>query len=97
MFADAMGIDSADSQRRSGILEILNDFGNPLEIIREAISNAVDAGATEMDIAITVEEIQGNPRLVIRFIDNGKGMSSSVLSKDFWGLAIQPRVVTKVK
>ena len=86
MFADAMGIDSADSQRRSGILEILNDFGNPLEIIREAISNAVDAGATEMDIAITVEEIQGNPRLVIRFIDNGKGMSSSVLSKDFWGL-----------
>lgn len=66
--------------------EILNDFGNPLEIVREAISNAIDAGATQMNIAFTVEERHGNSRSVIRFSDNGSGMSEEVLIRDFWGL-----------
>ena len=67
-------------------LEILNDFGDPLEIVREAISNAIDAGATKMDISFNVEEIQGNPRSVVRFVDNGRGMTEEVLKTDFWGL-----------
>ena len=67
-------------------LEILNDFGNPLEIVREAISNAVDAGATKLDITFDVEKIQGNARSVIRFTDNGGGMTEDVLQRDFWGL-----------
>lgn len=66
--------------------EILNDFGNPLEIVREAISNAIDAGATELDISFKVEERYGNPRSVIRFCDNGRGMKEDTLKKDFWGL-----------
>jgi hypothetical protein len=66
--------------------EILNDFGNPLEIVREAISNTIDAGGTHIDINFTVEEVQGNSRSVIRFSDNGRGMSEEVLQKDFWGL-----------
>ncbi len=66
--------------------EILNDFGNPLEIVREAISNAVDANATEMDIIFEVREIGGTARSVIRFVDNGKGMPEDVLRRDFWGL-----------
>jgi hypothetical protein len=67
-------------------LEILNDFGDPLEIVREAISNAIDAGATKMDITFSVEQIQGNPRSVLRFADNGRGMTEEVLKTDFWGL-----------
>lgn len=66
--------------------EILNDFGNPLEIVREGISNAIDAGATEMDISFAVEDRNGNPRSVIRFSDNGSGMTEETLQKDFWGL-----------
>lgn len=67
-------------------LEILNDFGDPLEIVREAISNAIDAGATKMDISFSVEEIQGNSRSVLRFVDNGRGMTDEIISTDFWGL-----------
>src|SRR5262245_29566305 len=66
--------------------EILNDFGDPLEIVREAVSNAIDANATEMDIIFEVREIYGAARSVIRFIDNGTGMSEEILRRDFWGL-----------
>jgi hypothetical protein len=66
--------------------EILNDFGNPLEIVREAISNAIDAGATKMEISFSVEDILGNARSIVRFVDDGSGMSEEVLQRDFWGL-----------
>ena len=35
-------------------LEIAEDFSNPCEIFREAISNAFDAAATEIDISLSV-------------------------------------------
>lgn len=66
--------------------EILNDFGDPLEILREAISNAYDASATRMSIRFDVEEIDGAARLVIRIADNGRGIDESSLRQDFWGL-----------
>lgn len=66
--------------------EILNDFGNPLEIVREAIANAIDAGAKEIAISFAVEEIDGNKRSVIRFQDDGSGMTEEILRRDFWGL-----------
>jgi hypothetical protein len=67
-------------------LEIVNDFGNPLEIVREAISNSIDARATWIKISADVRELDGNKRLVITFLDDGEGMSREVLSQDFWGL-----------
>jgi len=67
-------------------LEIASDFGNPLEIVREAISNSVDARAKWIKIAFTVEEIDGAPTLLIAIEDNGWGMSREVLTRDFWGL-----------
>jgi hypothetical protein len=66
--------------------EIVNDFGDPLELLREGISNAIDAKATWVKITFTVEEIEGAKRLVILMEDNGHGMTKDVLSKDFWGL-----------
>src|SRR5579859_3234558 len=67
-------------------LEIANDFGNPLEILREAISNAIDARATWLRIDFSVENIEGSQSLVIQFLDNGTVMSETVLGTDFWGL-----------
>lgn len=66
--------------------EIVNDFGDPREIIREAISNSFDAGASELSVAFEVEEVSGYPALVITIEDNGRGMDREVLARDFWGL-----------
>jgi len=67
-------------------LEIASDFGNPLEIVREAISNSIDARAKSIKIAFTVEEIDGAQTLVIRIEDDGDGMTRQALERDFWGL-----------
>lgn len=67
-------------------MEIASDFGNPLEIVREGISNAVDAGANEIAVTFEVHEIEGAPTLVIEIADNGNGMTYDVLTNDFWGL-----------
>jgi len=67
-------------------LEIANDFGNPLEILREAISNSIDAKATKVTITFGVEEIEGAKQLVITMEDNGLGMDKDTVVNDFWGL-----------
>ena len=67
-------------------LEIASDFGNPLEIVREAVSNSIDAGARSIKIAFSVEEVDGAQTLVITVEDDGSGMTKGVLEKDFWGL-----------
>jgi hypothetical protein len=67
-------------------LEIINDFGDPLEIIREAISNSIDASATWIRISFSVEEVEGSKQSVIMFADDGTGMTREILSRDFWGL-----------
>jgi hypothetical protein len=67
-------------------LEIASDFGNPLEILREAISNSIDAGAESIKIAFSVEEVDGAQTLVISIEDDGRGMTREALERDFWGL-----------
>lgn len=62
-------------------LEIASDFGDPLELFREALQ-----GATEFKIIITVSEIRGQDKLVIELIDNGTGMSRDTISNHFWNL-----------
>src|SRR5436190_131298 len=78
-------------------LEIASDFGNPLEIVREAISNSIDATATEIRIAFNVEELDGAATLVIEIEDNGTGMTLDVLSRNFWGLGYSNSREDKVK
>lgn len=70
----------------SEFLEIASDFGEPLEIIREAISNSIDWNATFIKIKTEVKKYKGNLRLFITFLDDGDGMKKEVISKDFWGL-----------
>ncbi|QGG47516.1 ATP-binding protein [Heliorestis convoluta] len=67
-------------------LEIASDFGNPLEVVREAISNSFDAKATYIKISFSVMNIDGYYKLVIELQDNGVGMSHEILEKNFWAL-----------
>jgi hypothetical protein len=59
-------------------LEIAKDFKDPKEIIREALSNSWDAGATDVSIFFDLIPISGTRRKKIRVTiqDNGEGMSS---------------------
>ena len=55
-------------------IEIANDFGNRLDLVREAISNSFDADATEIWIDFSVVEDHGESVLKITLADNGRGM-----------------------
>ena len=64
-------------------IEIANDFANPLDLVREAISNAFDAHATEVRLAFETELISGETTFVIRLTDNGDGMGRNELQSFF--------------
>ncbi len=68
-------------------IEIANDFANPLELVREAISNSFDAKTNGkslvMKIIFDVINIKGKNTLQIKIIDNGKGMSKHELQAFF--------------
>ena len=60
-------------------IEIAMDFANPLDLVREAISNAFDADATKIRLMFDVINNYGERELEIEIADNGHGM-------DAWGL-----------
>lgn len=60
-------------------LEIASDFEDPLEVIREALSNSYDAGATEVEISIKSRAQESE--IIIE--DNGHGMSHADLESFF--------------
>lgn len=64
-------------------LEIASDFSNPLDIVREAISNSVDAKATELHISFTILPQYGQRKLRIVIRDNGLGMDYEGLQSFF--------------
>lgn len=74
----------------SEFLEISSDFGDPKEIIREAISNSFDAKATEIHISAVIDKSVGEDELVITLSDNGEGMGEEEL-KYFFGLGFTNR------
>jgi sensor histidine kinase regulating citrate/malate metabolism len=71
-------------------LEISNDFTDPKEIIREAISNAFDADATEIAISVRIDKTTGEDELVVQISDNGHGMTEESLEA-FFGLGLSTR------
>lgn len=60
--------------------EIALNVVNPLEIIREAISNSVDAESLNIDVIIDKND---KCDLVISIKDNGKGMDLEHIHKFF--------------
>ena len=64
-------------------IEIANDFTNPLDLVREAISNAYDAKATEIRILFDVIHEYGENILKICLKDNGTGMDKEGLQSFF--------------
>lgn len=60
-------------------LEIASDFEDPLEVIRESLSNSWDAGASEVQIKIRT----GNNGSEIIIDDDGEGMSQRDLESFF--------------
>jgi len=61
-------------------IEIASDFEDPLEVIREALSNSYDADATQVDIKIEQDD-EGRNTLIIK--DDGHGMDEDDLSSFF--------------
>ena len=59
-------------------LEIAKDFKDPKELIREALSNSWDAGASEVTLRFDLVPIPGTARrrVVVSISDDGEGMSS---------------------
>lgn len=64
-------------------IEIANDFSNPLDLIREAVSNSYDAKATAIDISFDVIKQYGEAVLRIVVSDNGTGMTVGQLQNFF--------------
>jgi len=75
---------------RREFLEISRDFGNPLELVREAVSNSYDAGAEEIQILFDMVQSAGEDVLRICINDDGEGMDEGALQA-FFDLGNSPR------
>lgn len=64
-------------------IEIANDFSNPLDLVREAISNAFDANAKNIEINFNVIKEFGESVLEIFIRDDGDGMDENGLQSFF--------------
>ncbi len=71
-------------------LEIASDFTDPKEVIREAISNAFDAGAKTIRILCVIDRSTGMDELVLTIQDDGEGISHESLGA-FFGLGHSTR------
>lgn len=64
-------------------IEIATDFSNPLDIVREAISNAYDAKAENIFLIFDVIDEYSEPTLKITIKDDGSGMDKEGLQSFF--------------
>ena len=71
-------------------LEISNDFTDPKELVREAISNAFDAKSNIIRIKAFIDKNSGVDELTILIEDDGEGMDMDQL-KGFFGLGFSNR------
>jgi len=69
-------------------LEIVENFTDPREVLREAISNALDWGASNIQITVD-EDYRANRELVIKIWDNGLGLTKERFYA-FWNLSDSP-------
>lgn len=81
---DKKGIPQAKPNR--SFLEVVENFTDPKEIFREAISNALDWGATKISIEVSEDTRRADNELVIELHDNGAGLTKERFIA-FWNLA----------
>ena len=65
------------------LAEISKDFTDPRELIRETISNCIDASAGKITIEAFKDDSTGDEELVVRVTDNGVGMNRRELEGFF--------------
>lgn len=71
-------------------LEISNDFTDSKELVREAVSNAFDAGAAVLKIRAHIDRSMGTDELVLELEDDGEGLDEEAL-RSFFGLGFSTR------
>jgi len=64
-------------------IEIATDFSNPLDLVREAISNSFDAKSSQMTISFDVIKEVGERVLRVVLEDNGTGMNEEGIHSFF--------------
>lgn len=68
------------------LAEISADFTSPIEVVREAIHNAFDARATEVEVIARTQTLSDSRRVLnLTFSDNGQGMDAAGIGA-FFGL-----------
>ncbi|MGH7136729.1 MAG: ATP-binding protein, partial [Pirellulales bacterium] len=68
------------------LFEISSDFASPIEVLRESLHNAYDAGAQNVQLVAAAERLPDGRRvLTITVSDDGQGMSGEMLDH-FFGL-----------
>ena len=70
-------------------LEIVENFTDPREVIREAISNSLDWSASIIKVTAYEDATRADHELVIKIWDNGVGLTRERFSA-FWNLADSP-------
>jgi len=85
-----MPIRTPEVNQANEFKEIANDFTNPLELIREAISNSFDAKSKNIHLLFNVENIDGEDTFKIVIRDDGDGMDVKDL-KNFFDLGNSSR------
>ena len=86
------------SERKSGtpivkedrsFREIVENFTDPREVLREAISNSLDWRASVIRITVYEDATRADRELVIKIWDNGLGLTKERFFA-FWNLADSP-------
>ena len=65
------------------LYQIIKDFGDPIQIFREAFQNSIDEEATEVYCHVYEDSTFGSEDLYIDIWDNGTGLDSSIANSFF--------------
>ena len=65
------------------LYQIITDFGDPLEIFREAVQNSFDEDATKIYVKVYEENHLGGNKLIIEITDNGRGLPKEKINVFF--------------
>lgn len=76
-------------KKAPSFLEIVENFTDPREVLREGISNALDWGASTIKITVYEDATRADRELVIKIWDNGLGLTRERFLA-FWNLSDSP-------